>query len=106
MLCTRDAGTREALFLPFRTRGLEVEMGKVMPLGGTAQQTGNFGDTQNWVEIPAPSLPSNVTLASYYPQRASPDSQGRGDNEVPTYLLLLLGRIHGKLLVKRPPGTL
>lgn len=84
VLCTRDAGTREALFLPFRTRGLEVEMGKVMPLGGTAQQTGNFGDTQNWVEIPAPSLPSNVTLASYYPQRASPDSQGRGDNEVPT----------------------
>lgn len=56
----------------------EAETGKTMPEEGAAQQNGTFGNTENWVQSPALSLPSNVTLAHDCPQPASAFSQGSG----------------------------
>lgn len=46
----------------------KAETGKIMPLEGAAQQSGTFGNTANWVQSPALSLPSNATLACDCPQ--------------------------------------
>lgn len=72
-----------------------------MPLEGAAQQSGTFGNTVNWVQSPALSLPSNVTLTRDSPQQASASSQGSGGDVVGATTWRAACKVPGTV-----PGTL